>query len=61
MLKKNPQVPRAINGFISDASEHERLLPFVKGNVVFVFTNRVLNSIRDKILAKDLRKARMLP
>lgn len=42
---------RAIKGFISENPEYERLLPHVKGNVGFVFTNGDLKATRDKILA----------
>lgn len=44
------QVRRALKTFIPDAPEYERLLPFVKGNIGFVFTNADLKSVRDKIL-----------
>ncbi|RKF65834.1 60S acidic ribosomal protein P0 [Erysiphe neolycopersici] len=54
LMGKNTMVRRAIKGFIPDAPEYERLLPFVKGNVGFVFTNCDLNSIRDKILANKV-------
>ena len=36
---------------MSDNSDYDRLLPFVRGNVGFVFTNGDLKDIRDKILA----------
>ena len=45
------QVRRAIKTFISDFPEYERLLPHVKGNVGFVFTNGDLKATRDKILS----------
>lgn len=45
------QVRRALKGFINDTPEYERLLPFVKGNVGFVFTNEDLKEIRDLVLA----------
>jgi large subunit ribosomal protein LP0 len=45
------QVRRAIKTFINDNPEYERLLPHVKGNVGFVFTNADLKASRDKILA----------
>ena len=48
------QVRRAIKGFIADNPEYERILPFVKGNVGFVFTNGDLKTIRDKILANKV-------
>ncbi|KAI6250527.1 60S acidic ribosomal protein P0 [Erysiphe necator] len=54
LMGKNTMVRRAIKGFIPDAPEYERLLPFVKGNVGFVFTNCDLNTIRDKILANKV-------
>ena len=45
------QVRRAIKTFITENPEYERLLPHVKGNVGFVFTNGDLKATRDKILA----------
>ncbi|KAG4027326.1 hypothetical protein MFRU_031g00740 [Monilinia fructicola] len=50
LMGKNTMVRRAVKGFVSDNPEYERLLPFVKGNVGFVFTNGDLKTIRDKIL-----------
>jgi len=51
-MGKNTMVRRALRGFIADGSlpDTERLLPYVKGNVGFVFTNGDLKEIRDKIL-----------
>ena len=49
-----PQVRRAIKGFISESPEYERLLPYVKGNIGFVFTNKDLKDIREKILANKV-------
>ncbi|ROW16101.1 hypothetical protein VPNG_01943 [Cytospora leucostoma] len=50
LMGKNTMVRRALKTFISDFPEYERLLPFVKGNVGFVFTNQDLKTVRDKIL-----------
>ncbi|KAH6619639.1 ribosomal protein L10-domain-containing protein [Chaetomium sp. MPI-SDFR-AT-0129] len=50
LMGKNTMVRRALKTFLADAPEYERLLPFVKGNIGFVFTNGDLKSIRDKIL-----------
>jgi large subunit ribosomal protein LP0 len=50
----SPKVRRAIKGFLADTPEYERLLPYVKGNVGFVFTNGDLKTIRDKILANKV-------
>jgi len=51
LMGKNTMVRRAIKGFISESPEYERILPHVKGNVGFVFTNGDLKEIRDKILS----------
>ncbi|KEF55068.1 large subunit ribosomal protein LP0 [Exophiala aquamarina CBS 119918] len=50
LMGKNTMVRRALKGFITDNPEYERLLPHVKGNVGFIFTNSDLKTIRDKIL-----------
>jgi large subunit ribosomal protein LP0 len=49
--RSGEQVRRALKGFIGDFPEYERLLPHVRGNVGFVFTNAELKETRDKILA----------
>jgi len=51
LMGKNTMVRRAIRGLIADFPDYERLLPHVKGNVGFVFTNGDLKEIREKILA----------
>ncbi|KAG9204033.1 hypothetical protein B5807_05833 [Epicoccum nigrum] len=51
LMGKNTMVRRALKGLINESPEYERLLPFVKGNVGFVFTNGDLKDIRDKILS----------
>jgi len=52
LMGKNTMVRRAMKGFIADGSmpDVERLLPHIKGNVGFVFTNSDLKEIREKIL-----------
>jgi len=54
LMGKNTMVRRAIKGWIAENPEYERLLPHVKGNVGFVFTNGDLKTIRDKILANKV-------
>jgi len=54
LMGKNTMVRRAVKGFVTDNPEYERLLPFVKGNVGFVFTNSELKEIRDKILSNKV-------
>jgi len=51
LMGKNTMVRRAIKGFLSDFPEYERLLPHVKGNVGFIFTNGDLKETREKILS----------
>jgi len=53
LMGKNTMVRRALKGFIADGSlpDVDKLLPHVKGNVGFVFTNGDLKDIRDKILS----------
>ncbi|KAH7399258.1 60s acidic ribosomal protein-like protein P0 [Pyrenochaeta sp. MPI-SDFR-AT-0127] len=51
LMGKNTMVRRALKGLINDSPEYERLLPFVKGNVGFVFTNADLKDIREKIIS----------
>lgn len=54
LMGKNTMVRRAIKGFIADFPEYERLLPHVKGNVGFIFTNADLKQTRDVILAEKV-------
>lgn len=54
LMGKNTMVRRALRTFISESPEYERLLPHVRGNVGFVFTNGDLKDIRDKILANKV-------
>lgn len=51
LMGKNTMVRRALKTFLIDTPEYERLLPFVKGNVGFVFTNEDLKEVRDVILS----------
>jgi large subunit ribosomal protein LP0 len=51
LLGKNTMIRRAIRGFLNEFPDHERLLPYVKGNVGFVFTNKELKEVREKITA----------
>ncbi|KAL4982348.1 60S acidic ribosomal protein P0 [Aspergillus falconensis] len=51
LMGKNTMVRRALKGFITDNPEYERLLPHVKGNVGFIFTNGDLKETKEKILS----------
>ncbi|CDK27445.1 unnamed protein product [Kuraishia capsulata CBS 1993] len=50
LMGKNTMVRRAIRGFLSDLPEYEKLLPYIRGNVGFIFTNADLKTIRDVII-----------
>ncbi|KAK9380487.1 60S ribosomal protein uL10 [Kockiozyma suomiensis] len=54
LMGKNTMVRRAIRGFLSDFPEFERLLPYVRGNVGFVFTNSDLKGIREVIVSNKV-------
>jgi large subunit ribosomal protein LP0 len=54
LMGKNTMVRRALKTFVTDSPEYERLLPHVKGNVGFVFTNEDLKEVRDVILANKV-------
>lgn len=51
LMGKNTMVRRALRGVLSELPDYEKLLPFVRGNVGFIFTNSDLKSIRDVITA----------
>ncbi|KAK9474901.1 60S ribosomal protein uL10 [Dipodascopsis tothii] len=54
LMGKNTMVRRAIRGFLSEFPDFERLLPYVRGNVGFVFTNSDLKDIREVIVSNKV-------
>ncbi|PFH53181.1 hypothetical protein AMATHDRAFT_1600 [Amanita thiersii Skay4041] len=54
LMGKNTMVRRALRSILSENPQYERLLPHVKGNIGFVFTDRDLNDIRDIIVANKV-------
>jgi len=54
LMGKNTMVRRVIRGLTAESAEYERLLPYVKGNVGFVFTNSDLKEVRDVILSNKV-------
>lgn len=50
LLGKNTMIRRALRQFVADIPELERLVPLVRGNMGFVFTNGDLKDIREKIV-----------
>ncbi|KAH8548357.1 ribosomal protein L10-domain-containing protein [Umbelopsis sp. PMI_123] len=51
LMGKNTMVRRALKTYMSENPDYERLLPYVKGNIGFVFTNGDLKDIRETILS----------
>ena len=47
---KNTTIRKAIRGHLDQNPSLERLLPHIKGNVGFVFTNEELTDVRDMIV-----------
>ncbi|EDN08346.1 60S acidic ribosomal protein P0 [Histoplasma capsulatum] len=54
LMGKNTMVRRAIKGFVADNPEYERLLPHVRGNIGFIFTNADLKEVRQKVLSNRI-------
>jgi len=54
LMGKNTMVRRAIRDFMDELPQFERLLPYVRGNVGFVFTNADLKYVREKIVSNRL-------
>jgi len=57
LMGKNTMVRKVLRGLIADEPSYEKLLPYVVGNVGFVFTNGDLKDIRSKILANRVRSS----
>ncbi|KAI0243808.1 ribosomal protein P0 (A0) (L10E) [Massospora cicadina] len=54
LMGKNTMVRRAMKNFMAELPELEKLLPYVRGNIGFVFTNSDLKTVRDKVLANKV-------
>ncbi|KAJ7284888.1 60S acidic ribosomal protein P0 [Mycena rebaudengoi] len=54
LMGKNTMVRRALRTVLSDYPQFERLLPHVKGNIGFVFTDGDLKEIREIIIANKV-------
>jgi len=55
LMGKNTMVRRALKILGPDNPQYERLMPHVKGNIGFVFTNDDLKTIRDKLLENRVK------
>jgi len=54
LMGKNTMVRRALRSILSELPQFERLLPYVRGNIGFVFTNADLKEIRTIITANKV-------
>jgi len=54
LMGKNTMVRRALRTILSENPQFERLLPYVKGNIGFVFTDDDLKDIREIIVANKV-------
>lgn len=57
LLGKNTMMRKAIRGHMDTNPNLERLLPLIRQNVGFVFTDKELDEIRDKIIANKVPAA----
>jgi len=55
LMGKNTMVRRALRLLIAENPSYEKLIPFVKGNIGFVFTNNDLKEIRDSLIANRVK------
>ncbi|KIK10170.1 hypothetical protein K443DRAFT_670797 [Laccaria amethystina LaAM-08-1] len=54
LMGKNTMVRRALRSILAEYPQYERLLPYVKGNIGFVFTDEDLKEIREIIVANKV-------
>jgi len=55
LMGKNTMMRKAIKGHLENNPALEKILPFIRGNVGFVFTNADLVEVRDRLLENKVR------
>jgi len=55
LMGKNTMIRKAIRGHVDNNPALEKILPYIKGNVGFVFTREDLIDVRDKILENKVK------
>jgi large subunit ribosomal protein LP0 len=55
LMGKNTMMRKAIKGHVENNPALEKLLPHIRGNVGFVFTNGDLSEVREKLLENKVR------
>jgi large subunit ribosomal protein LP0 len=54
LMGKNTMVRRALRTILSESPQFERLLPYIKGNIGFVFTDKDLKDVREIIVSNKV-------
>jgi len=54
LMGKNTMVRRALRTILTENPQYERLLPHIKGNIGFVFTDKDLKEVREIIVANKV-------
>lgn len=54
LMGKNTMVRRALRSILAEQPQYEKVLPHVKGNIGFVFTNSDLKEVRELIVANKV-------
>lgn len=55
LMGKNTMIRKAIRGYLEKNPGLEKLLPYIKSNIGFVFTDKDLSEVREKILANKVQ------
>jgi len=55
LMGKNTMIRKAIRGYLEKNADLEKLLPYIKSNIGFVFTDKDLSEVREKILANKVQ------
>lgn len=55
LMGKNTMMRKAIKGHVENNPALEKLLPYIRGNVGFVFTNGELTEVREKLLENKVQ------
>jgi len=54
VMGKNTMIRRALRNFVSEFPDYEKLMPYIRGNVGFIFTNSDLKHIKEIVLANKV-------
>ena len=54
VMGKNTMIRRALRNFVNEFPDYEKLMPYIRGNVGFIFTNSDLKHIKEIVLANKV-------